>query len=171
MNKKIIVLMIILFVGIGLIFSTKYQQNLNTEKSYQTIEISGNSMFPLLENGDKIKYLTGYYKENNPKTGDIIDYNYAGKYSYIKQIKATDKDNIEIKGNNLYINGKLMKNSNGEIYTFSNNEINVLSLYIKDGKIPQDSYLIFGDNIGNSTDSRKFGAVSKKDIMGKFFIE
>jgi len=43
-----------------------------------------------------------------------------------------------------------------------------LSMYIKGDKLVEDAYFIFGDNINISTDSRKFGAVSRKDFFGKF---
>jgi hypothetical protein len=44
----------------------------------------------------------------------------------------------------------------------------MLSLYIRDGRIPKDSFFIFGDNVVESTDSRKFGAVAASDFLGKF---
>ncbi len=47
----------------------------------------------------------------------------------------------------------------------------MLGLYVKDGHIPPESYLIFGDNVMNSIDSRKFGAVSLENFKGRFFIQ
>lgn len=61
-----------------------------------------------------------------------------------------------------------MTNSAGEGYGFTSGELAMLKLYIRDGHIPPDSYLLFGDNVRNSVDSRKFGAVSLDDFIGKF---
>ena len=36
-----------------------------------------------------------------------------------------------------------------------------------DGKIPENKYLVLGDNRKNSTDSRTFGLVDKSEIEGK----
>ncbi len=36
--------------------------------------------------------------------------------------------------------------------------------------IPDDMYLVLGDNRGDSLDSRNFGLISKKDIIGKPFL-
>lgn len=38
------------------------------------------------------------------------------------------------------------------------------------GKVTQDGYFIEGDNKNASTDSRHFGKVARKDIMGKVFF-
>ena len=45
----------------------------------------------------------------------------------------------------------------------------MLSLYERDyqGKIPEDAYLVLGDNINGSLDSRNFGLIGKQDILGK----
>lgn len=37
-------------------------------------------------------------------------------------------------------------------------------------KIDRDNYFLKGDNLQDSLDSRRFGAVSKKQIIGKVFI-
>lgn len=43
----------------------------------------------------------------------------------------------------------------------------MLSIYAPDGKLQEGAYLVFGDNVGNSTDSRKYGAVRAKDFVGR----
>lgn len=38
-------------------------------------------------------------------------------------------------------------------------------------KIKNDKYFVVGDNKKESTDSRKFGWISKKEIVGKVFLK
>ncbi|MCK5848027.1 MAG: signal peptidase I, partial [Caldisericia bacterium] len=77
-------------------------------------------------------------------------------------------DEIELAGSKLSVNGEVLKNSMGQEYRFSKGELNMLKLYIKDKHIPKDTFFLFGDNVSVSTDSRKFGAVSANDFLGKF---
>jgi len=134
--------------------------------------VNGDSMQPLLQDQQDIVLVKHYYDCFDPQVGDIVAYNYAGNDNpIIKMIKASNQDFLEIKNNKLFINNKILKNSANQEYIFDNQEIEVLNLYIENNKLPVDSYLIFGDNIGSSNDSRVFGAVSMVDILGKFLVE
>lgn len=140
---------------------------------YEPLLIEGNSMEPLIQNGSKHQYVRGYYKcWAIPKKEDIVIYNlWMTKNELIKQIRVDSSDRLETKENKLFINGKAMKNSAWETYVFNDAQIKVLELYINENwNIPEDSYLIFWDNITNSIDSRLFWAVHKNDILAKVFI-
>ena len=134
--------------------------------------IQGDSMAPMLSDTESVILLENYYKCGYPvETGEVVAHNYGGSENpLIKVVKATSADKVEIFGGRLKINGEIMKNSVGQEYNFTEKEREIMGLYIKDGRIPQDSFLIFGDNIGDSADSRKFGAVSAEDFLGKFII-
>lgn len=130
------------------------------------------SMIPLIAPGNRVHLVVDYYKNNIPKIWDIVGYNYGWKkHMLIKRVRVTFKDRVEMVWNNLKINGEVMVNSIWKMYNFTSGETRMLWIYIKDGKIPQDSYLIFGDNVSDSIDSRKFGAVSKSDLLGKFILQ
>lgn len=133
--------------------------------------ISGNSMSPLLHNNDRVMLLHDYYKKCDikPKKGDLIAYDYVGeKIPIIKVLVATSSDFLQIKNNTLWINGEEYKNSGNQKYNFSKGELKMLQLYIKNNHLKKDTYFILGDNISNSRDSRKFGAISPQKILGKF---
>ncbi|HID91936.1 TPA: signal peptidase I [Candidatus Peregrinibacteria bacterium] len=133
--------------------------------------ISGNSMSPLLQNNDRVMLLHKYYEicEIKPKKGDLIAYDYVGeKIPIIKVLVATSEDFLQIKNNTLWINGEEYKNSGNQKYNFSKGELAMLQLYIKNNHIKKDRYFILGDNISNSRDSRRFGAISSQKILGKF---
>lgn len=153
-------------------FDEKIYKNSNGKIIKNIYEVHGDSMLPMLHEWSEYMLYEWYYQNwGHPYVGDIISYNYAWNVNrIIKVIKATFNDTVEIKENTLYINGRIMKNSVWTIYYFTPQQINVLQLYVKNGKIPQNSYLIFWDNTENSIDSRIFWAVSSQDFVGKFNI-
>lgn len=77
-------------------------------------------------------------------------------------------ERIELKNDNLLVNREVLKNSQGEPYIFSEKQKKLIGLYIKGGKLVENSYLIFSDNPDNGLDSRQFGAVSANNFLGKF---
>jgi signal peptidase I len=141
----------------------------------QIVQIKGHSMSPLIKNNEKITFYPNFYHKckKKPKKQDLVAYDYKGDpLLIIKQIKATDQDIIEIQPNgNLKINGQILVNSTNTPYIFTKNEQNLINLYLTNHKIPPNSFLIFGDNLNNSNDSRKFGAIHFNDIRGKFLIK
>ncbi len=83
---------------------------------------------------------------------------------------------LDEKTGTLKIAGEIIKNSQEEIYHFDVNERRFLNLYIVQskkigdeivGKMQDSAYFIFGDNVTNSIDSRKIGAVGKDGFIGK----
>lgn len=133
----------------------------------QLFEVKWNSMNPILKNGDNTILLKNYYKCNKAKKWDLIAYKYWNRL-IVKQIKVTDKDNIYFSWHKLIVNNKILTNSQGNIYNFSDKEKNVIWMYIIDNKIPSNSFLIFWQNLTNSLDSRRFWAIWSKSIVWKF---
>lgn len=180
-NKKIFKIIIFLFFALlisSYIFFSRGKTRTNTEPDNsgcfgkEEKIIFGDSMAPMLGNGEEVILLRDYYKCGYPvEKGDVIAYNYGGNGNpLIKLVKATSADKVEIFASRLKINGEIMKNSGGQEYNFTEKEVKMMGLYIKEGRIPKDSYFIFGDNIGDSADSRRFGAVSVTDFLGKFVV-
>lgn len=157
----------------NVIFNDKHK--LESEKYFSTEIfrvkkiVKGFSMKPLINPGDELELLRNYYLYNDPKRNEIIEYSYGGgKYSVVKIIKAIPGDKIEFQDGKILVNEEVMKNSQGDVYTFSLAEQKMLSLYIENNYLVRGAFFIFGDNINSSIDSRKYGAVAKNDILGKF---
>jgi signal peptidase I len=109
--------------------------------------------------------------ENIPSTRD-------NKY-YIKRLVGVPGDELQVRAPKLYRNGELItgtdafaKNAaqveNYAGYSYRNNQA-MRYLRTPDEKvtIPEDSYFAMGDNSPHSSDSRYWGFVPKKEMVGK----
>ena len=130
-------------------------------------QVIGPSMEPTLNQGDVVIINKLIYKNvRGIKRNDIVIIQEEEK-NMIKRIIGIPGDNIEYKDNYLYINGEKYKES------FLKNEVITEDFKLSDigyEKIPDGYYLVLGDNRENSKDSRNFGLVSKKDIVGLAWI-
>jgi len=108
-----------------------------------------------------------FYKNKEPKRNDIIVVDYvdaAKKETYIiKRVIGIGGDHIDIKDNQVYLNGKLLEEDyiNG---VMTNNED--MSIDIPEGKV-----FVMGDNRNNSLDSRRLGYFDfDEDVIGRVFF-
>lgn len=136
--------------------------------------IHGRSMEPSLMPEQKIKVLLGYYDCHEIKRNDIVAISYMnGERIMGKFVKAIPGDNFFLKKKNgswqVYVNGKILLNSEGMVYDLDINRAKMLALYEKDYNriIPNNAYLILGNITSGSRDSTQFGLISKEKIIGK----
>lgn len=129
-------------------------------------QIVGPSMTPTLRNGDIVILDKLSYRFSEIKRDDIVALYYADTKFLVKRVVGLPGETVEFKDNKLYINGKYYEEKylGDDIVTdnFSLEELNYTT-------IPDDMYLVLGDNRGDSMDSRDsdVGLISKKDIYGK----
>lgn len=136
--------------------------------------IAGNSMYPTLQEGDVVVLSKFSYNISKVKRNDIVVVNVNGK-SYVKRVIGLPGEDIKYLKNVLYING--------DPYTenFLGDDIETSGFTLDDvckenecpdGVIPEDKYLVLGDNRPESEDSRTntFGLVEKKQIKGKAIL-
>lgn len=130
----------------------------------------GPSMMPTLEDGDAFLLNKAAYKIGKVKRGNIIAFNYADTKYLVKRVIGLPGEKIEYKGNVLYINDQPYAEDflPDDVVTndFTMNDI----IGTVDSKIPEDMYLVLGDNRGDSKDSREIGLISIDDIIGKTSI-
>ncbi|MCF7860631.1 signal peptidase I [Candidatus Woesearchaeota archaeon] len=143
---------------------------INDSNCYSIVEkeIRGSSMQPLYKDGETLKLMQGYYDCNPINRGDLVALNISGDVPLIKRIVALPSDNIEIINSSLTINGQTLTNSENREYILAPNQAKMIGLYIKNNTLVPEAYIIFGDNLVSSRDSRIFGGVAKKSILGKF---
>lgn len=136
--------------------------------------VRGNSMTPLLKDGEKVKIDYGYYKTHEIRRGDIVICRFAFRHNpVIKTIRAVPGDRFGLEkvkgGTRLLVNGSVVKNSAGVPYRFSGRQERMLSLYERDyhGVVPPNAYLLLGDFPEGSLDSSRIGLVGRDAIIGK----
>ncbi len=126
-------------------------------------QVVGPSMTPTLKDGSVIvvnKLDKNYHREN------IIVLSQSEKYM-VKRIIGLPGERIEYKENSLYINGKKYE----ETYLKSNVVTEDFGMELfKCTTIPDDMYLVLGDNRMDSLDSRDYGLIKKSQIVGKAML-
>lgn len=134
----------------------------------QISRVYGTSMLPTYHEGNIVLVDKVFYKNKEaPKRNEIIvvDYRDANnKETYIiKRVIGIGGDHIDIKDNEVYLNGELLQEDyiNG---VMSNNED--MSIDVPEGKV-----FVMGDNRNNSLDSRRLGYFDfEDDVIGKVFF-
>ena len=140
--------------------------------------VRGSSLTPLVEAGEIVTILFGYYDCHQIRRNDVIAYNYSGRSDpIIKVVKGLPGDTFHLEKNNMgwniLINNKIVKNSQDEPYLLSEKKSKMLALYESDyqGVIPENSFLILGNLVSGSLDSTRFGLIDKSNTLGKVELD
>jgi signal peptidase I len=151
----------------------------------QAFKIPSGSMKPTLLVGDHLlvnKFLYGvkipYFRNTlipiqEPKRGDIAVFIYPEDRSkdFIKRIIGVAGDTIEIRNKKIFLNGLPYQDAHG---VYVDDFIIPGTVQPRDNfgpvTVPQGKIFTMGDNRDQSYDSRFWGFVDLKDVMGKAFI-
>lgn len=85
--------------------------------------------------------------------------------NFIKRVVARGGDRLAVKGGRVYINGKRQD----EPFIRPDEDCAICNLP-RPITIPKDHYFMMGDNRGESADSREWGPVPKKWLIGQAFV-
>ena len=135
----------------------------------QTFGIPTGSMIPTLNVGNHLMVNKFIYYFKKPRRGDILVFVYPvnPKKDFIKRLIGLPGETIQIKDGSVFINGEELKAPQVIAERYYYNE----GMYGEDMiKIPDNAYFVMGDNTRNSKDSRFWGFVPKKNLLGKAFF-
>ena len=105
-----------------------------------------------------------------PKKGDVIVFIYpdSPKKDFIKRLAGLPGETLEIKNGTVYVNDKpLIDSIFNQRYYYNRGEFGQEGRKIK---IPDDNFFVLGDNSASSQDSRYWGFVPRKNILGKALV-
>jgi len=121
--------------------------------------------------GIRIPFTTvRFFKFKYPKRGDVIVFNYPEdpKRAFIKRLIAKEGDIVEIKEGKIFINSEKFEHSEiDNIYYYNRGNYGLINQKVT---VPKNSYYVLGDNSGSSRDSRYWGFVDDKYLIGKAFL-
>jgi signal peptidase I len=129
---------------------------------FQVARVEGQSMAPTLQDQDRLIVNKLAYRLGEPQIGDIVMLYYPNKpeKSFVKRVIAAEGDTIRIVDGKVYRNDVLMDDS------FVPPEYRDHGDYAA-RVIDEGYYFVMGDHRNNSSDSRHWGLVPKKYIIGR----
>lgn len=129
-----------------------------------TTIVYGESMFPTLDQDDRLFVNRLRVNFDRPRRGDIVVIHAPDNPSldYVKRVVAVSGDHIEIKDGKVIINGRPLK----ENYIFG--DYTEANEYAHQWILDEGEIFVLGDNRmhGASKDSRSFGPISEDAIKG-----
>jgi len=109
----------------------------------------------------------------HPQRGDVVVFRYPKDKSidYIKRVIGQPGDTVEIRTKKVFVNGAPYDDSHAHI---SSGTVLSAAASPRDNfgpvLVPEGRVFVMGDNRDNSYDSRFWGFVDEKDILGKAFM-
>ncbi len=132
----------------------------------QNFNIEGTSMEPSLHNQELILVDKWTYLFRPPARGDVIVFVAPPRptQDYIKRVIGLPGDTITVQNTTVIVDGVTLNES----YVSPNNQGNQYDYrHIQDLVVPPNDYFVMGDNRADSDDSRHWGFVPRKNIIGR----
>ena len=129
---------------------------------FQVARVEGHSMAPTLSDQDRLIVNKLAYRIGEPHIGDIVMLYYPNdpNKSFVKRVIAEEGDQVRIVDGKVYRNDILLDDSFVPSEFRSHDDWGPQV-------IPEGYYFVMGDHRNNSSDSRHWGFVPKKYIIGK----
>jgi signal peptidase I len=129
---------------------------------FQVARVDGMSMEPTLEDHDRLIVSKLVYEVGEPRPGDIVMLYYPVNPDkmFVKRVIAKEGDEVRIVDGRVYVNEQPLRDDYVPAAFRSHDDWGPQV-------VQQGYYFVMGDHRNNSSDSRHWGQVPKKYIVGK----
>jgi len=129
---------------------------------FQVARVEGRSMAPTLEDQDRLIVNKLIYRIGEPRRGDIVMLYYPlnPDKSFVKRVIAEENDTVRIVDGRVYVNDVPLPDDQIPEEYKSHDDWGPQV-------IQEGYYFVMGDHRNNSSDSRHWGMVPKRYIIGK----
>ena len=148
--------------GVQTLLSAAVYATLIVTFGFQVARVDGLSMAPTLEDHDRLIVNKLVYELGDPRPGDIVMLYYPlnPEKMFVKRVIAKEGDTVRIVDGHVYVNDIPLHDDYVPAEYRSHDDWGPQV-------IPQGYYFVMGDHRNNSSDSRHWGMVPKKYIVGK----
>ncbi len=131
----------------------------------QPFYVEGASMEPTFNSNEYLLVDEITFRFQEPKRGEVVVFRYPRdpRQFYIKRVIALPGDTITIQRGKIRINNQELTEPYVDELRLGDSNLEPLT-------IPADQYYLMGDNRSNSLDSRIFGPVDKKFVIGRVWL-
>jgi signal peptidase I len=148
--------------GLQTLVSAAVYATLIVTFGFQVARVDGLSMAPTLEDHDRLIVNKLVYELGDPRPGDIVMLYYPlnPEKMFVKRVIAKEGDTVRIVDGRVYVNDIPLRDDYVPAEFRSHDDWGPQV-------IQQGYYFVMGDHRNNSSDSRHWGFVPKKYIVGK----
>jgi signal peptidase I len=130
----------------------------------EPMRVSSGSMSPTYDKGDQVLVQKLGPRSTSPRTGDVVAFREPGVGALmIKRVVAQAGQSVGVEDGVLVVAGRPVTESYVDFGS-------VDSTYFGPVRVPAGSVFVLGDARAGSVDSRTFGAVPTRDIVGRVVL-